>query len=98
MRHRGLRRLRGAGHRATLTSRAAGQEIVALCGAHALGRCHTDRSGYECAPFPAGTASLSLSQLLYSLSLSLSHSLSTPSLNPSSPPVIVDQTLSIVIL
>ncbi|KAJ3338530.1 heme peroxidase [Kappamyces sp. JEL0680] len=22
------------------------QEIVALCGAHALGRCHTDRSGY----------------------------------------------------
>ncbi|KIM75963.1 hypothetical protein PILCRDRAFT_826808 [Piloderma croceum F 1598] len=23
------------------------QEIVALCGAHALGRCHTDRSGFE---------------------------------------------------
>lgn len=23
------------------------QEIVALCGAHALGRCHTDRSGYD---------------------------------------------------
>eukprot|EP00802_Teleaulax_amphioxeia_P017321 Tamp_17473.p2 GENE.Tamp_17473~~Tamp_17473.p2 ORF type:complete len:340 (+),score=89.22 Tamp_17473:73-1020(+) len=23
------------------------QEIVALCGAHALGRCHTDRSGYS---------------------------------------------------
>jgi cytochrome c peroxidase len=23
------------------------QEIVALSGAHALGRCHTDRSGYE---------------------------------------------------
>ncbi len=22
------------------------REIVALCGAHALGRCHTDRSGY----------------------------------------------------
>ena len=22
------------------------QEIVALCGAHAMGRCHTDRSGY----------------------------------------------------
>ena len=25
------------------------QEIVALSGAHALGRCHTDRSGYWCA-------------------------------------------------
>lgn len=23
------------------------QEIVALIGAHALGRCHTDRSGFE---------------------------------------------------
>ncbi|KIW05140.1 cytochrome c peroxidase, mitochondrial [Verruconis gallopava] len=23
------------------------QEMVALCGAHALGRCHTDRSGYD---------------------------------------------------
>lgn len=23
------------------------QEIVALSGAHALGRCHTDRSGFE---------------------------------------------------
>ncbi|KAG1725426.1 heme peroxidase [Suillus paluster] len=23
------------------------QEIVALCGAHALGRCHTDRSGFD---------------------------------------------------
>jgi catalase (peroxidase I) len=23
------------------------REIVALCGAHSLGRCHTDRSGYE---------------------------------------------------
>lgn len=23
------------------------QEIVALIGAHALGRCHTDRSGYD---------------------------------------------------
>lgn len=23
------------------------QEIVALCGAHSLGRCHTDRSGYD---------------------------------------------------
>ncbi|KAG1861575.1 heme peroxidase [Suillus subalutaceus] len=23
------------------------QEIVALCGAHALGRCHSDRSGYD---------------------------------------------------
>jgi cytochrome c peroxidase len=23
------------------------QEIVALCGAHALGRCHSDRSGFK---------------------------------------------------
>ena len=23
------------------------RDIVALCGAHALGRCHTDRSGFE---------------------------------------------------
>jgi cytochrome c peroxidase len=23
------------------------QEIVALSGAHAMGRCHTDRSGFE---------------------------------------------------
>jgi cytochrome c peroxidase len=29
------------------------REIVALSGAHALGRCHPDRSGYEgvCLPF-----------------------------------------------
>ena len=26
------------------------QEIVALLGAHAMGRCHTDRSGYWCVP------------------------------------------------
>jgi hypothetical protein len=31
-------------------------EIVALSGAHALGRCHTDRSGYWCAPTRARAA------------------------------------------
>jgi len=28
------------------------QEIVALCGAHALGRCHADRSGFKGVLFP----------------------------------------------
>jgi cytochrome c peroxidase len=27
------------------------QEIVALSGAHALGRCHSDRSGFKGVPF-----------------------------------------------
>ena len=31
----------------TVVCRFNDQEIVALSGAHALGRCHTDRSGFE---------------------------------------------------
>jgi cytochrome c peroxidase len=36
-----------SGFQTHLFSRFNDQEIVALVGAHALGRCHTDRSGFE---------------------------------------------------
>ena len=39
----GARHLRDIFHRMSFDDR----EIVALSGAHALGRCHTDRSGYS---------------------------------------------------
>lgn len=45
-----------------LVTIADGQEIVALSGAHALGRCHADRSGFEgyvmcyTSPFVRGNA------------------------------------------
>jgi len=45
------------------------QEIVALLGAHAMGRCHTDRSGYWCVlflSFRAPRFDFSLTRSVYS--------------------------------